>query len=111
MAALAADGFRGTRTTRTTRTTCRQHVSSRHCLPSLPLGCRLKGLAGSALQAAVQAALQDVDLAGAADQVAGRYSGGMRRRLSAAIAMCGSPAVVFLGELRARRQCCYCCYW
>lgn len=52
------------------------------------------------LAAAVDSALHSMGLAagGAGDRPAGALSGGMRRRLSAAIAFLGEPAVVYLDE-------------
>lgn len=61
---------------------------------------RLKGLAGAELEAAVDTALKGVNLynAGVGDKQAGKYSGGMKRRLSVAISFIGSPKVVYLDE-------------
>ncbi len=42
--------------------------------------------------------LHDVHLTDSADVTSGAYSGGMRRRLSTAIAFCADPRVVFLDE-------------
>jgi hypothetical protein len=41
-----------------------------------------------------------VGLSFAADRSAGTYSGGMRRRLSVAVASMGDPRVIFLDEVR-----------
>lgn len=43
-------------------------------------------------------ALSQVKLTGASGVRAGAYSGGMRRRLSLAIALLGSPKVLYLDE-------------
>ncbi len=59
---------------------------------------RLKGLVGANLTAEVEATLKDVKLTFAADKAAGKYSGGMKRRLSVANALVGSPRVVYLDE-------------
>jgi len=61
---------------------------------------RLKGLVGRELEDAVDAALKSVNLfnAGVGDKLAGKYSGGMKRRLSVAISFIGSPRVVYLDE-------------
>jgi len=42
--------------------------------------------------------IEEVKLTFAAEQLAGNFSGGMRRRLSVAVALIGNPAVVYLDE-------------
>jgi ABC-type multidrug transport system ATPase subunit len=61
---------------------------------------RLKNLQGADLDAAVDEALKSVNLAEAAtrQKLSGEYSGGMKRRLSVAISLIGSPLVVYLDE-------------
>ena len=61
---------------------------------------RLRNLAGPALEAACDEALQGVNLfqGGVGDRPCGTYSGGMKRRLSVAISLIGDPPVVFLDE-------------
>ncbi|KAJ0049063.1 hypothetical protein Pint_15240 [Pistacia integerrima] len=61
---------------------------------------RLKNLEGSALKQAVEESLKSVNLfhGGVADQKAGKYSGGMKRRLSVAISLIGDPKVVYMDE-------------
>ncbi|XP_057526866.1 ABC transporter A family member 7-like [Amaranthus tricolor] len=61
---------------------------------------RLKNLKGSALKQAVEQSLKDVNLyhGGVADKPAGKYSGGMKRRLSVAISLIGDPKVVYMDE-------------
>ena len=59
---------------------------------------RLKGLSGSTLTTEIANVLQDVQLTFAADRPCGKYSGGMKRRLSVANALVGSPKVVYLDE-------------
>lgn len=61
---------------------------------------RLKNLQGAALDAAVDEALQSVNLAEQAtrQKLSGEYSGGMKRRLSVAISLIGNPLVVYLDE-------------
>ncbi|XP_062168907.1 ABC transporter A family member 7-like [Alnus glutinosa] len=61
---------------------------------------RLKNLKGSALTQAVEESLRNVNLfnGGVADKQAGKYSGGMKRRLSVAISLIGDPKVVYMDE-------------
>uniref|UniRef100_A0A5B7AZN9 ABC transporter domain-containing protein n=1 Tax=Davidia involucrata TaxID=16924 RepID=A0A5B7AZN9_DAVIN len=61
---------------------------------------RLKNLKGAALTQAVEKSLKDVGLfnGGVADKQAGKYSGGMKRRLSVAISLIGDPKVVYMDE-------------
>ncbi|KAM5570460.1 ABC transporter A family member 7-like [Rosa sericea] len=61
---------------------------------------RLKNLKGSALIEAVEESLKSVNLfyGGVADKQAGKYSGGMKRRLSVAISLIGDPKVVYMDE-------------
>ncbi|KAL5724971.1 Phospholipid-transporting ATPase abca7 [Ranunculus cassubicifolius] len=61
---------------------------------------RLKNLKGSALTKAVEESLKSVNLfhGGVGDKRAGKYSGGMKRRLSVAIALIGDPKVVYMDE-------------
>ncbi|XP_047270508.1 LOW QUALITY PROTEIN: ABC transporter A family member 7-like [Capsicum annuum] len=61
---------------------------------------RLKNLKGKVLHQAVEDSLKSLNLynGGVADKQAGRYSGGMKRRLSVAISLIGNPRVVYLDE-------------
>ncbi|XP_012839386.1 PREDICTED: ABC transporter A family member 7-like isoform X2 [Erythranthe guttata] len=61
---------------------------------------RLKNLKGAALTQAVDESLKSVNLfhGGVADKKAGKYSGGMKRRLSVAISLIGDPKVVYMDE-------------
>jgi len=59
---------------------------------------RLRNLHGLDLETAVDQALDQVMLCDAQDRPAGGYSGGMKRRLSLAIALIGNPLVVLLDE-------------
>ncbi|KAL8140462.1 hypothetical protein V2J09_006483 [Rumex salicifolius] len=61
---------------------------------------RLKNLKGSALKQAVDESLKSVNLyhGGIADKFVGKYSGGMKRRLSVAISLIGHSKVVYLDE-------------
>ncbi|KAJ6808420.1 ABC transporter A family member 7-like isoform X1 [Iris pallida] len=61
---------------------------------------RLKNLKGAALTQAVNESLKSVNLfsGGVGDKQAGKYSGGMKRRLSVAISLIGDPKVVYMDE-------------
>ncbi|VYS59673.1 unnamed protein product [Arabidopsis thaliana] len=61
---------------------------------------RLKNLKGADLNQAVEESLRSVNLfhGGVADKPAGKYSGGMKRRLSVAISLIGNPKVVYMDE-------------
>ncbi|KAF6155708.1 hypothetical protein GIB67_007145 [Kingdonia uniflora] len=61
---------------------------------------RLKNLKGSALIQGVEESLKSVNLfhGGVGDIKAGKYSGGMKRRLSVAISLIGDPKVVYMDE-------------
>ncbi|CAN8278112.1 unnamed protein product [Cochlearia groenlandica] len=61
---------------------------------------RLKNLKGYDLNKAVEESLKSVNLfqGGVADKPAGKYSGGMKRRLSVAISLIGCPKVVYMDE-------------
>jgi ABC-type multidrug transport system ATPase subunit len=59
---------------------------------------RLKGLSGKALEEAVLSTLKSVNLHNEGSKWAGQYSGGMKRRLSVACALIGSPKIILLDE-------------
>ncbi|XP_052725628.1 ABC transporter A family member 7 isoform X3 [Vigna angularis] len=61
---------------------------------------RLKNLRGSVLTQAVEDSLKDLNLfhGGVADKQVGKYSGGMKRRLSVAISLIGDPKIVYMDE-------------
>uniref|UniRef100_A0ACD6AH77 Uncharacterized protein n=1 Tax=Avena sativa TaxID=4498 RepID=A0ACD6AH77_AVESA len=61
---------------------------------------RLKNLTGAALIKAVEESLKSVNLfqCGFGDKSVNKYSGGMKRRLSVAIALIGNPKVVYMDE-------------
>lgn len=59
---------------------------------------RLKNLRGAELQHAVDEGLRNVNLFTVANGLVSSYSGGMKRRLSVAIALVGDPLVVYLDE-------------
>eukprot|EP01052_Picozoa_sp_SAG31_P019457 SAG31_NODE_1418_length_8439_cov_20.075540_4_plen_324_part_00 len=58
---------------------------------------KLKGIADKAEDIGMEA-LSSVNLAKVARKAAGTFSGGMKRRLSVAISLIGSPSVVFMDE-------------
>lgn len=57
---------------------------------------RLQGLPRRAVAQQADELLAKVQLTEAAHQRSGSYSGGMKRRLSVAIALLGDPKIVFL---------------
>ncbi|KAL6888888.1 hypothetical protein ACP4OV_009914 [Aristida adscensionis] len=59
---------------------------------------RLKKLKGAALAEAIKQSLESVRLLDVADKHVSEYSGGMKRRLSVAISLIGSPKVVYMDE-------------
>ncbi|XP_010550619.1 PREDICTED: ABC transporter A family member 8 isoform X2 [Tarenaya hassleriana] len=61
---------------------------------------RLKNLKGLALTQAVEESLRSVNLyhGGVSEKQVGKYSGGMKRRLSVAISLIGNPKVVYMDE-------------
>ncbi|KAJ3683352.1 hypothetical protein LUZ60_013579 [Juncus effusus] len=64
----------------------------------LELFASIKGLHRSEIKAVAEKSLAEVKLTNAANVRAGSYSGGMKRRLSVAIALIGDPKMVFLDE-------------
>ncbi|GAB2289623.1 hypothetical protein Dimus_023932 [Dionaea muscipula] len=82
---------------------CPQHDLLWDCLTGrehLLFYGRLKNLRGAALNKAVKESLITLNLynGGVADKEAGKYSGGMKRRLSVAISLIGDPKVVYMDE-------------
>ena len=65
---------------------------------TLVMFARLKNIPEASIPRVVRSLLERVTLTPYADRVAGSYSGGNKRKLSLAIALVGSPAVVFLDE-------------
>lgn len=59
---------------------------------------RIKNLSGITLHRAVDDGLRSVNLFSVGDDLVSTYSGGMKRRLSVAIALMGDPLVVYLDE-------------
>jgi ABC-2 type transport system ATP-binding protein len=64
----------------------------------LVLAARLGGLRRAAAEARAGELLEAFGLTGAADRIAARYSGGMRRRLDVAMSLVRHPKVLFLDE-------------
>ncbi|CAA3030737.1 ABC transporter A family member 2-like [Olea europaea subsp. europaea] len=64
----------------------------------LYLFASIKGLSPASIESVVQKLLAEVKLTESAKMRAGSYSGGMRRRLSVAIALIGEPKLVILDE-------------
>jgi ABC-2 type transport system ATP-binding protein len=65
---------------------------------NLRLQGQMFGLRGPELEQRLQQLFEDFGLAGAADRIAGGYSGGMRRRMDIAMALVHDPQVLFLDE-------------
>ncbi|KAK2663999.1 hypothetical protein Ddye_002573 [Dipteronia dyeriana] len=64
----------------------------------LHLFASIKGLPPSSIKSVAEKSLEEVKLNGSAKIRAGSYSGGMKRRLSVAIALIGDPKLVILDE-------------
>ncbi|KAK2663995.1 hypothetical protein Ddye_002569 [Dipteronia dyeriana] len=64
----------------------------------LHLFANIKGLPPSSIKSVAEKSLEEVKLNGSAKIRAGSYSGGMKRRLSVAIALIGDPKLVILDE-------------
>ena len=62
------------------------------------MNCQMRGITGEGMKAEVARLLKLVDLEHIADKLVHEFSGGMRRRLSVALALVGSPKIVFLDE-------------
>jgi ABC-2 type transport system ATP-binding protein len=65
---------------------------------NLMLQGRVQGMGGRELQSRVEALLELLGLADAADRVVRGYSGGMKRRLDVALGLVHRPQVLFLDE-------------
>lgn len=80
---------------------CVQHDILFPCMTAnetLTLFAEIKGLTGSSIAAEVARLLADVGLSDVAGQRVGGFSGGMKRRLSIAIAAIGNPKLLLLDE-------------
>lgn len=64
----------------------------------LQLFAKLKGLPTELTQVEIETKLDKVGLGSVGDHRVGTYSGGMKRRLSVAIASIGNPAVIYMDE-------------
>eukprot|EP00937_MAST-01D_sp_MAST-1D-sp2_P000217 g217.t1 len=71
------------------RLTVREHIE---------LFARIKGVPSENMDELVSASIKELDLTVFEHKLAGRLSGGNKRKLSVAIAMIGSPPIVFLDE-------------
>ncbi|KAF4375887.1 hypothetical protein F8388_004977 [Cannabis sativa] len=67
-------------------------------LEHLHLFARIKGLPLSSIDSVIEKSLAEVRLTKAAKVRVGSYSGGMKRRLSVAVALIGDPKLVILDE-------------
>ena len=66
---------------------------------TLYLFCRLRGMPSSMISSYVNDLVSMVDLCKHVDKCTETYSGGNRRKLSLAIALCAAPKIIFLGIL------------
>jgi len=64
----------------------------------LQMFAEIKGIPKNQIENEIKSGLQDVNLAKFGDVWAGTFSGGMKRRLSMAIAGIGDPKIIFLDE-------------
>ena len=70
----------------------------------LELFAQLRGIEPAEIPMIATNLLQLLQLGEHADKAVGEYSGGNRRKLCCAIALVGTPAVLFLDEVRLRRR-------
>jgi len=64
----------------------------------LKIFCHLKGVPWSEMDDEIEQRLKDVVLFDVIDKPAGKFSGGMKRRLSVAMACVGNPQIIILDE-------------
>jgi ABC-type multidrug transport system ATPase subunit len=64
----------------------------------LVLFATIKGIKSDSVSSEADRRIEEVRLQESARQVAGAFSGGMKRRLSVAVSLVGNPEVVYLDE-------------
>lgn len=64
----------------------------------LELFCEIRGVKRAQVNDEVSELLEGMDLLMNKNNLVGRYSGGNKRKLMVAVAMCGKPEIVFLDE-------------
>ena len=74
------------------------------CLETVLFYVRLKGVERKHELAQARESLAQVELAASASKLVKELSGGMRRRLSIAIAMVGDPKVIFVSQAASGRE-------
>ncbi|EFA81476.1 ABC transporter A family protein [Heterostelium album PN500] len=68
------------------------------CAEHLRLFGKIKGVPANELESSISRSLQEVGLSEKKDTISSSLSGGMKRRLSLAMAFIGDPSIVFLDE-------------
>ena len=64
----------------------------------ITLYAAIRGVPSGSIDSTVSKLLEEIQLTDAADRICGTYSGGMKRKLSVALALVGAPCVVLLDE-------------